>query len=158
VHEGAHRVLVRELHDRTFGAGFESPPTWLSCRFRDDSCEVRSYAHRVRNRIRIGIPAAGAAAIVIGIALPTAHDLPALALGNRELLWLERTLVLFYGFLLLFVPVLRALQGELPIELSTRGARYAEASDDAVKALRDRLDQTEQLLGRTIEFINRLAD
>jgi hypothetical protein len=112
----------------------------------------------MRNGIRFGIPAAGAAAIVIGIALPTAHDLPALVLGNRELLWLERALLLFYGFLLLFVPVVRALQGELPIELSTRGARYAEASDDAVKALRDRLDQTEQLLGRTIEFINRLAD
>ena len=112
----------------------------------------------MRNGIRIGIPAAGAAAIVVGIALPTAHDLSALALGNRELLWLERTLVLFYGFLLLFVPVVRALQGELPIELSTRGARYAEASDDAVKALRERLVQTEQLLGRTIEFINRLAD
>jgi hypothetical protein len=116
------------------------------------------YARRMRNGIRIGIPAAGAAAIAVGIALPAPHDLPALALGNRELLWVERTLLLFYGFLLLFVPVVRALQGELPIELSTRGARYAEASDDAVKALRDRLDQTEQLLGRTIEFINRLAD
>ena len=112
----------------------------------------------MRNGIRMGIPAAGAAAIAFGIALPAPHDLPALALGNRELLWLERTLLLFYGFLLLFVPVVRALQGELPIELSTRGARYAEASDDAVKAIRDRLDQTEQLLGRTIEFINRLAD
>ena len=112
----------------------------------------------MRKAIRIGIPAAGAAAIVVGIALPTAHDLPALALGNRELLWLERTLLLFYGFLLLFVPVVRALQGELPIELSARGARYAEASDDAVKALPERLVQTEQLLGRTIEFINRLAD
>jgi len=112
----------------------------------------------MRNGIRIGIPTAGAAAIVIGIALPTSHDLPALALGNRELLWLERTLVLFYGFLLLFVPVVRALQGELPIELSTRGARYAEASDDAVEGLGERLEETEHLLHRTIEFVDRLAD
>jgi len=112
----------------------------------------------MRNGIRFGIPAACAAAIVIGIALPTSHDLPTLALGNRELLWLERTLVLFYGFLLLFVPVVRALQSELPIELSTRGARYAEASDDAVESLSERLDETEQLLNRTIEFVDRLAD
>jgi hypothetical protein len=62
----------------------------------------------MRNGIRFGIPAAGAAAIAVGIALPAPHDLPALALGNRELLWVERTLVLFYGFLLLFVPVARA--------------------------------------------------
>jgi hypothetical protein len=112
----------------------------------------------MRNGIRIGIPAAGVAAFLMGIALPTSHDLPALALGNRELLWLERTLVLFYGFLLLVVPVVRALQGELPIELSTRGARYAEASDDAIKGLGDRLDQIEQLLHRTIAFVDRLAD
>jgi hypothetical protein len=107
---------------------------------------------------RFGIPVSGAAANVIGIALPTSPDLPALALGSRELLWLERILVLFYGFLLLFVPIVRALQGELPIELSTRGARYAEASDDAVEGVRDRLEQTEYLLDRTVEFVDRLAD
>jgi hypothetical protein len=111
----------------------------------------------MRTGIRIGIPAAGAAAIVIGIALPTSPDLPALALGNRELLWLERALVLFYGFLLLFVPAVRALQGELPIELSTRGARYAEASDDAVEALSERLDETEYLLDQTIRLVKRIA-
>src|SRR5439155_5919270 len=99
--------------------------------FATISRSAPGYARRMRKAIRIGIPAAGAAAIVIGIALPTSHDLPALALGNRELLWLERTLLLFYGVLLLFVPVVRALQGELPIELSARGAHYAEASDDA---------------------------
>jgi hypothetical protein len=110
----------------------------------------------MRTGIRIGIPAAGAAAIVIGIALPTSPDLPALALGNRELLWLERALVLFYGFLLL-VPAVRALQGELPIELSTRGAWYAEASDDAVEALSERLDETEYLLDQTIRLVKRIA-
>ena len=110
----------------------------------------------MRNGIRIGIPAAGAAAIVVGIALPTSHDLPALALGNRELLWLERTLVLFYGFLLLFVPVVRALQGELPIELSTRGARYAEASA-AVEELKARLSETERALDETVDFIERVS-
>ncbi len=59
---------------------------------------------------------------------------------------MERAILFFYGFLLLFVPVLRALEGVLPIELSTRGARYAEASDAAVEALSRRLEDTEDLL------------
>ena len=108
--------------------------------------------------IRIGIPAAALAALGLGIFLPTAHRLPSLALGNRELLWAERTLVFFYGFLLFFVPIVKALQGELPIELSTRGARYAEASDDAVEGLAERLDETEQLLDRAVELVDELAD
>jgi hypothetical protein len=47
--------------------------------------------------IRIGIPAAALASAALGIFLPSAHKLPALALGNRELLWAERTLVFFYS-------------------------------------------------------------
>jgi hypothetical protein len=84
--------------------------------------------------------------------------LPALALENRELLWLERALVLFYGFLLLFVPVVRALQGELPIELSTRGARYAEASDAAVEELKVRLSETERILDETVDVVERVSE
>jgi hypothetical protein len=119
--------------------------------FATISCEFRGYARRVRNGIRFGIPAAGAAAIVVGIALPAPHDLPALALGNRELLWLDRTLVLFYGFLLLFVPVVRALQGELPIELSTPKRMAAEARRKRVeskKKLERALATLRELSGR----------
>lgn len=108
--------------------------------------------------IRIGIPAAALVAIVLGVALPTPDHLPSLALGSRELLWTERTLVFFYGFLLFFVPVVKALQGELPIELSTRGARYAEASDDAVEALSARLSATEALLDESLEVVDELAE
>lgn len=96
----------------------EIPP--LSPQFANSR---RGYARTVRNAIRTAIPGIAVAAIALGIALPAPDDLPSLALGSREVLWLERTLVLFYGFLLLFVPILRALQGELPIELSARGAR-----------------------------------
>jgi hypothetical protein len=104
----------------------------------------------VRNAIRTAIPGIAVAAIALGIALPAPDDLPSLALGSREVLWLERTLVLFYGFLLLFVPILRALQGELPIELSARGARYAEASDTALEELKSRIDENEEILDDTI--------
>jgi hypothetical protein len=112
----------------------------------------------VGRTIRFVIPAAAIAAVAIGIALPTPDSLPQVALGSRELLSLERSLVFFYGFLLLFVPLLRALAGELPIELTARGARYAEASDAAVEGLSERLDVTEQLLDEAVELIDELAD
>ena len=107
----------------------------------------------MRRSIRIAVPAAAFAALVLGIALPSPHSLPGPALGSHELLWLERTLLFFYGFLLLFLPVVRALEGELPVELSTRGARYAEASDDAIEALADRLGAAEELLYSISELI-----
>jgi hypothetical protein len=76
-----------EVHDPRLDQAARCP---RSRGFRIDfatiSCEFLGYARRVRNGIRFGIPAAGAAAVV------------------------------------------RSLQGELPIELSTRGARYAEAA------------------------------
>jgi hypothetical protein len=112
----------------------------------------------VSRTIRFAIPAAAIAAAVVGIALPTPDSLPEVALGNRELLWLERSLVFFYGFLLLFVPLLRALGGELPIELSTRGARYADASETALEELDARLAEAERLLDETLEFVDEMAE
>jgi hypothetical protein len=111
----------------------------------------------MRQAIRTTIPLAAVAAVAVGIALPEPHKLPSLALGSRELLWLERALVLFYGFLLLFVPVLRALEGVLPIELSARGARYAEASDEALEALKAQLDETDEILDDAIESLETIA-
>lgn len=81
-----------------------------------------------------------------------------MALGSRELLWLERSLVFFYGFLLLFVPLVRALGGELPIELTARGARYAEASEAALAQLEERLTEAERLLDETVEFVDEMAE
>ncbi len=103
--------------------------------------------------IRLAIPAAAVAAIVLGIALPVPRSLPGPALGSQELLWVERAILFFYGFLLLFVPVLRALEGVLPIELTTRGARYAEASDDAIEELAARLEDAEDGLYSISEVV-----
>lgn len=108
----------------------------------------------MRNAIRLVIPAAAIAAIAIGIALPVGHKLPSTALGSQELLWLERALVLFYGFLLLFVPILRALEGILPIELSARGARYADVSERAIEEVDARVADLEDLVYETIDNLN----
>jgi len=112
----------------------------------------------VTRAIRIGIPVAAVAALALGIFLPTPHKLPGPALGSREVLWAERALVFFYGFLLLLVPILRALEGVLPIELSTRGARYAEASDDAVEELKARLAEAELILDETVDTVDEMAE
>jgi hypothetical protein len=105
------------------------------------------------DRDPLGDPGGGAC----GVAVPAPQHLPAPALGSRELLWLERTLVLFYGFLLLVVPVLRVQAGEVPIELSTRGARYADLSEHALSALEERVAQTEELLDQTHKLVDGLA-
>src|SRR5947209_13995623 len=107
----------------------------------------------MRHAVRFVVPGAAVAAITLGIALPVPHSLPGPALGSRELLWVERAILFFYGFLLLFVPVLRALEGVLPIELSTRGARYAEASDDAIEEIVARLEDAEDLLYSLSEVV-----
>jgi hypothetical protein len=59
------------------------------------------------------------------VSLRTAN-VPTLALGSQVVLALQIALAFFYGSLLLLVPLLRALDGDLPIELSLRGARWSE--------------------------------
>lgn len=57
-------------------------------------------------------------------------DLPAPALGQRSLYRLEVGLMVFYGDLLLVTPAFSGLaRGRLPIEISTRGAKFAEDAD-----------------------------
>ena len=97
--------------------------------------------------IRIVVPAALLCAAFAAILLPHGQPLPAVALGSRWILYALRALALFYGFLLLFVPLVRALRGLLPIELSMRGARWEETDRSttvALRALDDRLSVLER--------------
>jgi hypothetical protein len=68
--------------------------------------------------------------MVAGSALPLPEDLPAVALGQGGLYRLEVALVTFYGCLLLATPAYSGLaMGRLPVEISTRGARFAEEAE-----------------------------
>jgi hypothetical protein len=97
------------------------------------------------------------ASIVAGVFLipmPT-EDLPGIALEAKAILVVERIAVLFGAWLLVQVVVARALLGDLPIEISGRGIRYADARtaqdglvdsesaldrvDDQFRALRERV-------------------
>jgi hypothetical protein len=59
-------------------------------------------------------------------------DLPAPAFEQIDLYRLEVALLVFYGYLLLATPAfLGLLRGRLPIEISTRGAKFATEADEA---------------------------
>jgi len=98
-----------------------------------------------RHTIQSVIPLLVVIAAGLGLALPMPTSLPSVALGSGELLRIERSLAFLYAFLLVLVPLARGLQGQLPIELSARGARWQEtaaASEAAIEVLDSRVDAT----------------
>lgn len=71
-------------------------------------------------------------AVAATIVLEVDRPLPAIALHTDLVFHIERALVLFYGVLLILLPLVRGVgRGELPIELSPRGARYPEVARTA---------------------------
>jgi hypothetical protein len=87
-----------------------------------------------RTIVRLGIPAlllascAGATAVSWHA---TASQIPSFAFGSHVVLAVQIALLFFYAGLLLLVPPLRALfGGALPVELSLRGARWADEFPD----------------------------
>jgi hypothetical protein len=97
----------------------------------------RDYARFERRAVRIIVPVALIAALVIAATLAVPDKLPGAALGSRWVLYGLWVLAIFYGFLLMFLPLVRGLRGQLPIELSLRGPRYEEAAATASVALKE---------------------
>jgi hypothetical protein len=100
--------------------------------------------------VRILVSVALCLALVASVLMPVPVDaqgnldLPAPAFNQVGLYRLEVALLVFYGDLLLLTPVFSGLaHGRLPIEISTRGAKFgleadqsAELTDKAIKELR----------------------
>jgi hypothetical protein len=88
----------------------------------------------IRNLVRVLVGAALWAALAACAALPVPESLPAVALGQVPLYRLEVALAAFYGCLLLATPAYSGLVlGRLPIEISTRGAKFASEADQTVE-------------------------
>jgi hypothetical protein len=113
-----------------------------------------------RTLVRFLISAALLVAVLTA-ALAPASALPAIALGQLWLYRLEVSLLAFYACLLLITPAFSGLvRGRLPIEVSTRGARFAEEanhSDEASKASITDLERsvnrlTDRVTAAEIEF------
>lgn len=70
------------------------------------------------------------AALLTCVVVPVPEDFPAIAFGQGGLYRLEVALIVFYGSLLLITPAFAGLiQGDLPIEISARGAKFAAGTD-----------------------------
>jgi len=87
--------------------------------------------------IRLVVTVALCLALIASALAPVPTDdlgqthLPAPALGQIPLYRLEVALFVFYGCLLLATPVFSGLlRARLPIEISTRGAKFAEEADE----------------------------
>lgn len=83
-----------------------------------------------RNIVRGLVTLALSAALIGSVVAPTPENLPTVALGQVGIYRLEIALLVFYGSLALLTPAFSALAwGRLPVEISTRGARFAEKDD-----------------------------
>lgn len=101
-----------------------------------------------RNLIRALTGTALCTALVACAVVPVPEELPAVAFRQAGFYRLEVALLVFYGGLLLITPAFSGLfRGRLPIEISTRGAKFAEETD-----------QTEALNGEKIEELKRTTD
>ena len=93
-------------------------------------------------------------------------DLPAPALEQTALYRMEIALMIFYGDLLLITPALLGLhRGRLPVEISTRGAKFAVGSESwtgldeaAVEKLEATTNDLAQRLVDTNVELDRLAE
>lgn len=108
-----------------------------------------------RAGVRLGIPVLLVCAAVSAV-LVSLHasksEVPDFAFGSHVVLAVQLALLFSYGALLLLVPLVRALAGgELPIELSMRGARFAEKLGESNKTTVDRLVKFEKDTAAQIE-------
>jgi hypothetical protein len=68
---------------------------------------------------------------------------PGIAFGSETILVVERSVALFAAWMLALVVLIESWRGQLPLEISSRGVRYADAAathtsvDTASKALTD---------------------
>jgi type III secretory pathway component EscT len=103
----------------------------------------------LRNLVRIVVSTALCVALAASAVLPVPQDLPAIAMEQAVLYRLEVALGVFYGCLLLATPAYSGLaMGRLPIEISTRGAKFAEEADqsaDITKAALERFERVSDL-------------
>jgi hypothetical protein len=98
--------------------------------------------------VRVVVPFAFVSAGVVATLVAAGADHPpAVAFENRLILAGELLLLTFYGVLLVLVPLVRAIaNGELPIELNTRGARYAErGAEESLASTRELFDRIQVL-------------
>lgn len=107
---------------------------------------------RTRNLVRVLIATSLSVALLAFAMAPVPDDLPALALEQTGLYRLEVALLVFYGALLLITPAFSGLiRGQLPIEISTRGAKFADEADRSTLVNETAIEELERRHDRLAE-------
>lgn len=107
-----------------------------------------------RMLVRILVGAVLGLALAACVTLPLLEELPAVALGQASLYRLEVALVTFYGCLLLVTPAHSGLvAGRLPIEISTRGARFAAEADKSAAINTIRIEELRRIANDLTEAL-----
>ncbi|HEU5252217.1 MAG TPA: hypothetical protein VFU16_02690 [Solirubrobacterales bacterium] len=100
---------------------------------------------RTHTLVQLLVGAALTLALAACVLLPLPDALPAVALGQPGLYRLEVALSLFYGCLLIITPAFSGLTtGRLPIEISTRGAKFAEETDQSAALIKVRTESLQR--------------
>jgi hypothetical protein len=100
----------------------------------------------MRNLIRVLTGAALCAALVASAVAPIPENLPAVSFQQAGLYRLEVALLVFHGGLLLITPAFSGLiRGRLPIEISTRGAKFADEADESADATRTAIENLKEI-------------
>ena len=85
------------------------------------------------------------AAATVAAVTAAPGDLPAIALGQVVVYRVEVLLALVYGGLLLLVPLFQGVvHGQLPVEISHRGAKWPPPAERALARLREQVVQLEK--------------
>jgi hypothetical protein len=109
---------------------------------------------RTRNLIRALTGAALAVALIATASMPVPEVLPAVAIRQETLYRLEVALLVFYGWMLLITPAFSGLvRGHLPVEISTRGAKFVEEADHSTRLNEEKISGLNRL---TIDLSERL--
>lgn len=82
-----------------------------------------------RLAVRLLVPGGLALALLANLWIETPPaGVPGVAFGSETMLVVERTVALFVAWMLALVILAESWSGRLPLEISGRGVRYAEAS------------------------------
>jgi hypothetical protein len=102
--------------------------------------------------VRLLVGAALLLALVACVAFPVPDDPPAVALQQAGIYRLEVALAIFYGCLLLATPAYSGLaKGRLPIEISTRGAKFAAEADQTADRGEEILSELKLNVGQVVD-------
>jgi hypothetical protein len=105
--------------------------------------------------VRVLMAAALCVALLVSALAPVPPELPAMAFGQPGLYRLEIALLVFYGSLLLVTPAFAGLiRGRLPVEISTRGAKFAEEADQSAGLVKSTMEETERSVSVLAEKLN----